>query len=108
MYKGNCECQAVNFELSDSVKVSPPVPPMALPEESISEHVHDEYTLMLEADKQHVIIDSAPSTVNTLHTASGETHHVCNQCGTLLFVEKSPNVLHLKVKFLGHNQCPTW
>ncbi|WP_420933678.1 ADP-ribosylglycohydrolase [Alteromonas sp. A081] len=95
MYKGNCKCQAVHFELADINHVETHSSKL-LPT--------DDSKIMLETDRQHVIVDCAPSSVARLHTSSGETHHVCNICGSLLFVEVKPNTLKLEVMFAGHSK----
>lgn len=95
MYRGNCKCQAVHFELADGNHLEA-YSSMSLPT--------DDSKMLLEADRQHVIVDCAPSSVARLHASSGETHHVCNICGSLLFVEVKPNTFQLEVMFAGHSK----
>jgi hypothetical protein len=95
MYKGNCRCQAVHFELASSSYIEA---------HSSNSLLTDDSKIKLEADRQHVIVDCAPSSVAKLHASSGETHHVCNICGSLLFVEVRPNTLQLEVMFAGHSK----
>lgn len=59
--------------------------------------------ILLEADRQHVVVDCAPSSVAKLRASTGETQHVCNICGSLLFIEVKPNTLQLEVTFSGHS-----
>ena len=95
MYRGSCECDAVFFEIVDGKHLESHSPKFLLSDDS---------KIPLEVDRQHVVVDCAPSSVAKLHASSGETHHVCNICGSLLFIEVKPNTFQLEVVFTGHSK----
>ena len=54
-------------------------------------------------EKERLVIDCAPFSLAKLHEANGETHHVCNVCASVIFVELNPNKVRLEVTFTGHD-----
>ncbi|MCP3703444.1 MAG: ADP-ribosylglycohydrolase, partial [Alteromonas sp.] len=54
-------------------------------------------------EKEQLVIDCAPSALAELHEANDETHHVCNICGSVIFVERGSNQVSVEVTFSGHD-----
>lgn len=94
MYKGSCHCQAVQFEIDHLYEHD-------ADKESIANS--DCQALQLEVSKDRLVVDCAPSALAKLHVASGETHHVCNVCGQLMFVEDKKANISVEVAFNGHD-----
>ena len=94
MYRGSCSCQAIQYEIEhiDEIEAD---------NETLTQT--DTSKLSMAVEKERLIIDCAPSTLAELHEANGETHHVCNVCGTLICVEVSPNKVLLDVTFSCHD-----
>lgn len=94
MYRGSCSCQAIQYEIEH-------IDELEADNETLTQT--DTSKLSMAVEKERLIIDCAPSTLAELHEANGETHHVCNVCGTLICVEVSPNKVLLDVTFSGHD-----
>ncbi len=94
MYKGSCNCQAVQFEIDR-------IDELDADNESVANADHQR--LNIEVCKENLIIDCAPSVLAQLHAANGETHHVCTICGHLMFVESEQDKVLVEVSFNGHD-----
>ena len=98
MYKGSCHCQAVQFEVDHLDEFD-------ADKESIANS--DNQALRLNVKKAALVIDCAPSALATLHVANGETHHMCNICGQLMFIEDEQENVSVEVAFNGHDALST-
>ncbi|GEA05402.1 hypothetical protein KUL42_01630 [Alteromonas sp. KUL42] len=94
MYKGHCHCQAIQFEIDH-------IDELDADNERIANS--DNQSLRLEVNKEVLVIDCAPSALAKLHVPNGETHHMCNICGHLMFVETSAKKVIVDVFFNGHD-----
>lgn len=94
MYKGSCHCQAIQYEVEH-------IDELEADDETLTQT--DTSKLSMTVEKERLIIDYAPSSLAKLHDANGETHHVCNVCGSVIFVELCPNKVRLEVAFTGHD-----
>lgn len=98
MYRGSCHCQAVQFEIDHLDEHD-------ADNESITNT--DNQALRLYVKKAALVIDCAPSSLATLHVANGETHHVCNVCGHLMFIEDDRENVSVEAAFNGHDALLT-
>ncbi|MDY6975701.1 MAG: ADP-ribosylglycohydrolase [Pseudomonadota bacterium] len=94
MYRGSCSCQAIQYEIEH-------IDELEADNETLTQT--DTSKLSMAVEKERLIIDCAPSTLAELHEANGETHHVCNVCGSVICVEVSPNKVLLDLTFSGHD-----
>lgn len=94
MYRGSCSCQAIQFEVDH-------IGELDADDETLTHS--DTSKLCVTVEKEQLVIDCAPSALAALHQANGETHHVCNVCGSVIFVEHSPRNVTVEVTFSGHD-----
>ena len=94
MYRGSCSCQAIQYEIEH-------LDELEADDETLTQT--DTRKLSMAVEKERLIIDCAPSSLAELHEANGETHHVCNVCGSVICVGVSPNKVLVDVTFSGHD-----
>ncbi|CAB9495010.1 MULTISPECIES: ADP-ribosylglycohydrolase [Alteromonas] len=94
MYRGSCSCQAIQYEIEH-------IDEFEADDETLTQT--DTSKLRMAVEKERLVIDCAPSALAELHQANGETHHVCNVCGSVICIEVSPNKVLLDVAFSGHD-----
>ena len=95
MYKGTCSCGAVQFEVDH-------IDEFDTDDETLSNS--DNRAFSIDVDKDKLFVDASPSALAKLNEACGDTHHVCNVCGSTLFTEKrSDRSVRVDVVFTGHD-----
>lgn len=94
MYRGSCHCQAIQYEIEH-------LDELEADNETMTQS--DTSKIRMTVEKERLVIDCAPSSLAELHEANGETHHVCNVCGSVIFVELCPSKVRLEVTFRGHD-----
>ena len=94
MYRGSCYCQAIQYEIEH-------LDELEADNETLTQT--DTSKLSMTVEKERLVIDCAPFSLAKLHEANGETHHVCNVCASVIFVELNPNKVRLEVTFTGHD-----
>ena len=94
MYRGSCSCQAIQYEIDH-------IDELEADNETLTQT--DTSKLCMAVEKERLVINCAPSSLAELHEANGETHHVCNVCGSIIFIERSPNKVIVEVTFSGHD-----
>lgn len=94
MYKGSCHCQAIQLELS-----------------GVSEHEGDVETLScsdnismtVNALREELIIDCAPSAIGEVEVTPGLKQYFCNLCATPVFTQDTRGNVALHINFYGHD-----
>ena len=94
MYRGSCSCHTIQFEIDH-------IGELDADDETLTHSDTSKFSVRVEKEK--LVIDGAPSSLAALHQANGETHHVCNVCGSVIFVEHSPRKVVAEVTFSGHD-----
>ncbi|AEF01976.1 ADP-ribosylglycohydrolase [Alteromonas sp. KS69] len=94
MYKGSCQCQAVQFELSD-------ISEDELDVETLS--CSETLNLTIAGAREHLVIDCAPSMLGELQLSPNSKQFFCNECSTPIFTEDDQGNIGLHVAFYGHD-----
>ncbi|GFD67028.1 ADP-ribosylglycohydrolase [Alteromonas sp. KUL106] len=94
MFRGSCSCQSIQYEVDH-------ISELEADSETLSQA--DASAFRVRISKKALVIDCAPSTLAALHEANGETHHVCNLCGSIVYIEDTSRNVVVEVNYSGHD-----